>query len=149
MGAGPGMAALPSELPAPVPGRVAVVGPCASGKSVLVERLRALGYDARSCAQEHSYVPDMWQRLSRPQVLVYLDASLPTIAQRRPVHYGEAYWDEQRARLAHARAHCQIYVATDTLGPEGVVRQVLDGLEALGVHPMPKGKPRTGSGLVT
>jgi hypothetical protein len=129
----PGPGAGKPEIPAAVPGRIAVVGPCASGKSELVARLRALGYDVRHCAQEHSYVPDMWQRLSRPQVLVYLDASLGAIGRRRKIDYGEAYLAEQRARLAHARAHCQLYVHTDDLDPEGVLAVAVAGLRGLGV----------------
>ncbi len=122
-------------VPQAVAGRIAVVGPCASGKSELVTRLQALGYDARHCAQEHSYVPDMWQRLSRPQVLIYLDASIAAIARRRNVSYGESYLAVQRARLAHARAHCQIYVDTDGLDPAGVLARVLGRLGELGLNP--------------
>lgn len=125
------------DPPDAIPGRIAVVGPCASGKSELVARLRALGYDARSCAQEHSYVPDMWQRLSRPQVLVYLDASLATIARRRSIDFGASYVAEQQARLAHARAHCHVYVDTQALTLEGVLTTVLDGLRRLGVSVAP------------
>jgi hypothetical protein len=124
-------------LPDAVPGRIAVVGPCASGKSELVARLQALGYEARHCAQEHSYVPDMWQRLSRPQVLVYLDASLQSIAQRRRIDYDAAYLEEQRRRLAHARAHCHIYVDTDLLNLRGVLAAVLRGLRERDIRPAP------------
>ncbi|MEZ4519960.1 MAG: hypothetical protein R3C44_25080, partial [Chloroflexota bacterium] len=85
------------------PLRVAVVGPCASGKSTLIEALRAAGYDARHPAQEHSFVPDMWQRLVSPDVLVYLDLSYAAFRTRRPHHDpGQAYLDEQHRRLAHA-----------------------------------------------
>ena len=55
---------------------IKVVGPCASGKSSLTARLRELGYDAHSAAQDHSYVPDMWQRLNPPDVLIYLDVTV-------------------------------------------------------------------------
>lgn len=126
------------DLPDAIPGRIAVVGPCASGKSELVARLRALGHDARSCAQEHSYVPDMWQRLSRPQVLVYLDVSLETIARRRDIDFGADYLAVQQARLAHARAHCHIYVDTHALSIEGVLGAVLDGLPDRGVSVAPR-----------
>jgi len=119
-----------TDMEKPIPGRIAVVGPCASGKTVLAERLRALGYDARQCAQEHSYVPDMWQRISRPQVLIYLDASLPTIARRQ----GRSDWTparlaEQHHRLRHARQHCHLYLPTDGLSEEEVLEQVLGFLQ--------------------
>jgi hypothetical protein len=118
-----------STNPIPIVGRVAVVGVCASGKSVLVEALRALGYDARHVAQEHSYVPDMWQRLSRPQVLVYLDASLATMRRRRDPSFPVALLEEQQRRLQHARRHCQIYVCTDALTEDQVLAQVVAALE--------------------
>ncbi len=127
--------------PEPVAGRVAVVGVCAAGKSVLVTRLRALGYDARSTAQEHSFVPDMWQRLSRPQVLVYLDVSLPMVRQRRAIDYDQRYLDLQRQRLAHARHHAHINVHTDPLTEEEVCLRVVQALRVHGIEPTMRGEP--------
>jgi RNase adaptor protein for sRNA GlmZ degradation len=112
------------DLREAVPGRVTVVGPCGAGKSELVSRLLALGYEARHCAQEHSYVPDMWQRISRPEILVFLDAAPAVIARRRCAPLDELYLAEERRRLAHARAHCQVYVDTDALDPEQVAAAV-------------------------
>jgi len=110
--------------------RIAVVGPCASGKTELVRALRARGYDARQCVQEHSYVPTMWQHISRPDVLIYLDAELPTIARRRNTDWDERLLMEQRRRLSHARAHCDLYLRTDALSREEVVQAVLDFLKS-------------------
>jgi ABC-type glutathione transport system ATPase component len=129
------MAPLRNSYPAPVPGRVVVVGVCAAGKSTLVALLRAAGYAAQSCAQEHSYVGDMWRRLSRPQALVFLDASLAVSRQRRRASYEPEYIAEQRRRLAHARAHCHVYLFTDDLTPEQVRDRVVMALAALGVEP--------------
>ena len=126
-------------LPEPIKGRIAIVGGCASGKSMLVDRLRARGYDARQCAQEHSYVADMWQRLSRPKVLVYLDVSLEAAKRRRRLDYGRDYLEEQRRRLSHARQHCDIYVDTTHLSEAKVFRQVVLALEALALKPRPEG----------
>ena len=101
--------------------RVKVVGPCASGKSTLVERLRAAGYDAHQCLQEHSYVPDMWRRINPPDVLIFVDARLDTAMRRRPrSDWSPGLLAEQQRRLAHARAHCDLYIATDELTPEQV-----------------------------
>jgi hypothetical protein len=110
--------------------RVKVVGPCASGKSVLAAGLRVLGYDASSAAQDHSYVPDMWQRLNPPDVLIYLDVTLETAHQRGRIGTGwdQAYLDEQKHRLRHARAHCDLYLATDDLTEDQVLALVLDFL---------------------
>ncbi len=65
----------------PVPTRAAivkVVGPCKSGKSTLVAGLRAAGYAARGCGQEHSEAPTMWQRIVPPDYLIFLDVTPQT-----------------------------------------------------------------------
>jgi len=116
---------------------VVVVGPDAAGKSALVERLTALGYNARACAQDHSYVPDMWRRLARPDFLVFLDAWLETIARRRSIDWGQERLDAQQVRLAHARAHCDFYLPTDDLTPHQVVEQVRAALSAAGIEAGP------------
>lgn len=107
--------------------RIKVVGPCASGKSVLVTRLRELGYDAGSAAQDHSYVPDMWQRLNPPDVLIYLDVTLQAAHERGRTGSGwdQAYLDEQHWRLRHARAHCDLYLPTSDLTEAEVLARVL------------------------
>lgn len=119
----------------PVRGRVTVVGVCASGKTALVGGLRGRGYDARHCVQEHSYVPDMWERFSRPEVLVYLDASLRTVQRRRAIEYGAAHLAEQRRRLAHARLHCHVYVQTDALTEAQTLERVIAELHRFGLEP--------------
>jgi len=113
--------------------RVVVVGPDAAGKTELVKRLRALGYNARSCAQDHSYVPDMWQRIARPDFLIYLDAQLETIGRRRAIDWGQGRLDKLNARLAHARAHCDLYLPTDDLAPPEVVDRVQTALSRAGI----------------
>jgi guanylate kinase len=114
---------------------VVVVGPDAAGKSTLVQRLRKAGFDARSCAQDHSYVPDMWRRLSRPGFLIFLDASLETIARRRPIAWGQDRLDALQKRLAHARQHCDLYVDTDEMTPGEVTEFVIRALFAAGITP--------------
>jgi hypothetical protein len=115
--------------------RIKVVGPCASGKSTLANRLKELGYDAGSAAQDHSYVPDMWQRLNPPDVLIYLDVTLATARRRGRVGSGwdQAYLDVQRHRLRHARAHCDLYLPTDGLEEDEILVRVLDFLRQWGV----------------
>ncbi len=103
--------------------RILIVGICSSGKTSLEEGLRRLGYEAHACVQEHSYVPEMWQS-SRPDVLVYLDASLETLRKRGETDLTEAVLAEQRAHLAHARQHCHLYLKTDRLSAEKVLRKV-------------------------
>lgn len=106
-------------------GGIAIVGPCASGKTTLASRLQALGHPARQIAQEHSYVPDMWQRLSRPDVLIFLDASYETCTARKRLNWTRAEYAEQHRRLAHAREHCRVYVNSDRLTADEVLLEVL------------------------
>jgi nicotinamide riboside kinase len=123
-------ASRPPRTPAPLL-RIAVVGPCASGKSSLVSALRAAGYDARHPAQEHSYVRDMWQRLVDPDVLIYLDLSHEAYRQRRPKDdAGPEYLARQRERLAHAREHADLVIDTSELTAEAVWARVMALLEA-------------------
>jgi cytidylate kinase len=105
---------------------IAVVGPCASGKSLLVQALRERGYNAREVAQEHSHVPAMWQRITHPDLLIYLDTSWEVAHQRRPTDAGADWWDELARRLRHARQHADLYIHTDALTPQ----QVLDRVQA-------------------
>ncbi len=108
--------------------RVAIVGPCASGKSTLAAGLRQHGFLARQIAQEHSYVPAMWQRLSRPDALIYLDASYETCTRRKSLDWLPSEHAEQLHRLRHAREYCDIYINTDSLTAEQVLAHALGAL---------------------
>ena len=111
--------------------KVAVVGVCASGKTTLVSALRQFGIDAVDVAQEHSLVPHMWQVITRPDVLIYLDASHDTVRARWP-YRGPVDWvDEQQRRLRHARAHADLVISVDQLTPQQVLARVLNALEAI------------------
>ena len=117
-----------SELEAS-PLRIAIVGPCASGKTTLAHVLREAGYVVRQPAQEHSYVQTMWQRLVQPDVLIYLDVDYEAICRRRPkMGGGPERLHEQHERLAHARAHCDLYLDTSSLTPDEVRDYVVDRL---------------------
>jgi hypothetical protein len=112
---------------------IKVVGPCASGKSVLTARLRELGFDAQSAAQDHSYVPDMWLRLNPPDVLIYLDVTTEAARRRGHVSAGwdQSYLDQQHERLSHARVHCDLYLPTDDLSESEVLDHVVEFLQQL------------------
>jgi guanylate kinase len=109
---------------------IGVVGPCAAGKSTLITGLTQLGYRARHIAQEHSYVKDMWQRLTNPDVLVFLDVSYLNTRQRRKLDWTEADWQEQQHRLQHARENADLYLDTDKLSAEQVLNQVAEFVRA-------------------
>jgi len=77
----------------------------------------------------------MWRQLSRPEVLVYLDASLSVVRGRLRVTYDESREREQRRRLAHARRHCDVFVRTDSLTEDQVLERVVSALDRVGVRP--------------
>jgi adenylate kinase len=105
--------------------RVVIVGVCASGKTTLVKALRDLGIDAHNVAQEHSGIKKLWLKKC-PDVLVMLDASLPVILTRRQVPWGEERLIMQRERLKDARQNADLFLQTDKLNKEQVLKQVLD-----------------------
>lgn len=112
---------------------VGIVGPCGAGKSTLADALQARGYLCRHIAQEHSYVPYMWQRITDPDVLIYLHASFRTCTSRRQLAWSEDDYQEQLRRLEHARQHANLHIETDALSPQGVCSRALYFLESFGL----------------
>lgn len=120
---------------------ITIVGPCASGKSTLGERLRRQGYNVRTAAQEHSYVPSMWQ-MSNPDYLIYLDVGIDTLRRRRgSPRWSEHEWQAQQERLAHARQHADLYIATDSLSPDEVEARAKALLQTKAVQPKQRSAP--------
>jgi deoxyadenosine/deoxycytidine kinase len=109
------------------PLHIVIVGPCASGKTTLVRGLWARGYSgARVVAQEHSGVIDLWKRRGQPDVLIYLDAQLDTIAARqRRTDWTHDYLSEQLRRLSSAWTACDLYLPTDDLTPQEVLDRIV------------------------
>jgi adenylate kinase family enzyme len=103
---------------------IGVVGPCSAGKSTLIGALKEKGYPARHIAQEHSFVPDMWQRLVNPWVLIYLDVSYQESMRRRPLDMSKAEFEEQVQRLSNALEHADYYIYTDGFTPQQVLNAV-------------------------
>lgn len=128
---------------------VKIVGVSAAGKSTLVAGLRQLGYNARPVAQEHSHVPDMWQRIRPPSWLIFLDVDLTSQGKRRPdVSWNELWRRTELKRLAHARSHADLVIDTSHLSPEKVLNQAVNFLRVSSVQAAPgplAELPRTGS----
>jgi cytidylate kinase len=120
----------PPGIPKPL---IGIVGPCGAGKSTLAAGLQQKGYRARAIVQEHSFVKDMWQRLTRPDVLIFLQASCSVGGKRRQMKWTESEWEEQQRRLVHAREHADFHLATDSLGIEEVLDLVLGFLQDRGL----------------
>jgi cytidylate kinase len=107
---------------------IGVVGPCGSGKSTLIAGLEGHGYRCRHIAQEHSYVQAMWQIISQPDILIYLNSSFQTSTARRRLDWQEKDYNEQLRRLAHAREHADLAIDTDDRTPANVLQIALDFL---------------------
>lgn len=111
---------------------IGVVGPCGAGKSTLIAGLEARGYTCRHIAQEHSYVQDMWKRITNPDLLIFLDASFEVSTARRKLNWLERDHVEQERRLNHARQNADLIIETDFLLPEEVLGRALSFLEKHG-----------------
>jgi hypothetical protein len=116
--------------------RVGIVGPCTAGKSTLIGNLYGSpGIELRHIAQEHSYVQTMWQRISHPDWLIFLDVSYPASLERKNLDWTPAEYQEQQRRLAHAREHADFYISTDGLTSLQVAEKVRNFL--VQVHVLP------------
>ena len=120
------MLAIDIALPSRV---IGIVGPCSSGKSTLIAGLRGLGISARHIAQEHSYVPSMWEHMVHPDILIYLDVSYQVSMDRRPLDMSQSEFIEQQSRLLHARHHANFYLHTDNLTSQDVLGKVTSFLQ--------------------
>jgi len=110
---------------------IGVVGVCASGKSTLIKALTAQGYRCRHIAQEHSYVPDMWQRLTKPDILIFLEVSYEKTLERKKLNWTRAEYETQLHRLRHAFEHAEIHIDTESLDPRQLVERVTAELTSL------------------
>ena len=110
---------------------VGVVGVCASGKSTLIKGLAQIGFSMKHIAQEHSYVKDMWKRITNPDALIFLDASFPVTLSRRQFNWTEEDWIEQQRRLIHARQNADLVINTDYLSVDEVLQSAIKFIENL------------------
>jgi hypothetical protein len=62
----------------------------------------------------------MWQRITDPDILIFLAASFPVCTARRRLSWLESDYLEQLRRLSHAREHADLFIQTDDLTIEGV-----------------------------
>jgi len=108
---------------------IGVVGPCGSGKSTLIAGLEQHGYRCRHIAQEHSYVQQMWQIITHPDVLIFLKCSFENSTTRRKLNWLRADHEEQLQRLSHAYEHADIIIDTNELIPDEVLARALDFLK--------------------
>ena len=109
--------------------RIGIVGACGSGKSELARRLKTRGFSVRHIAQEHSFAPNMWQHITNPDILIFLEVSYLITMARKNFNWTEREYQQQIERLAHAHQHADLHIDTNALTPEEVLARVLDFLE--------------------
>jgi cytidylate kinase len=109
---------------------IGIVGPSKAGKSTLQKGLTRLGYRCRHIAQEHSFVPSMWNVVGKPDVLIYLDVSFENTLQRGQPKWKETDFQEEHSRLKQAKEHADLIVSTDDISAEEVLTRVLAFLES-------------------
>lgn len=109
--------------------KIAVVGPCASGKSTLVTRLLENGYDAHAIAQEHSAVRDLWKSRN-PDILIALDVPLEVVRQRRSPDWLEAVYERQHKRLRNAYDAADVIIDTGQHDADTVFAMTEDAIKA-------------------
>ncbi len=103
---------------------IVVVGPCASGKTTLVNGLRSHGYRAMVIGQEHSEIPSLWRR-AEPDVAIGLMVDLATVRRRRSAGWSESIFRRQQARLREAYAQADLILDTTVLDPEQTLATVV------------------------
>lgn len=107
--------------------RIAVVGPCASGKTTLVDALVAHGYQAYAVGQEHSIIRDLWNRRD-PDLLIALDLDLEVVRQRRSPTWPAEIYAAQHERLQPAFEAADLFIDTGEHDIESTVRMALEFL---------------------
>ena len=91
--------------------------------------IKAVDDKAHEVAQEHSLVPDMWRRITRPHLMVYLDVSPGVACRRRSMDAPPRWWARAACRLELARQEADLYILTDALTPQEVLERTLRFLE--------------------
>ncbi|MGE5073923.1 MAG: hypothetical protein ACM3MF_10890 [Anaerolineae bacterium] len=74
-------------------------------------------------------MPYMWQRITNPDLLIFLDATFPVCTERRRLNWTQADFDEQLRRLSHARQHADLVIDTSALAVAEVLQAALDFLQ--------------------
>ncbi len=87
--------------------------------------MKQAGIEIHHIAQEHSFVPYMWQRITNPDVLIFLDVTFEQSARRKRLNWNFDEYAEQQRRLGHAREHADYYLLTDPYTEAQVLQLVL------------------------
>ena len=109
------------------PRRIVVVGPCAAGKTTLVDALVDLGYSAYAVAQEHSIIRDLWARRN-PDVVIALDLDLAVVRERRSPTWSGDIYARQHERLQPAFEAADLFINTGEHDIESALGMTLEHL---------------------
>lgn len=109
---------------------IGLVGPCKSGKTEIRKSLEYQGFRCRHISQEHSFVPNMWQKISQPDILIFLDVDYHHTLLRGLI-WDEKDYQDQLTRLEHARSHADLLIDTNTLSIDEVLDKILFYLKSL------------------
>jgi deoxyadenosine/deoxycytidine kinase len=90
-----------------------------------------MGYAARNVAQEHSFVPTLWQRKGMPDLLVFLEVSYDNTLKRSTLRWIESDYERQLERLKHARENADLIIDTNILSQDEVLKVILDAIQKL------------------
>lgn len=71
----------------------------------------------------------MWQRISQPDILIFLEVSFSVSQQRRTLNWNYSDFEEQQKRLTHARLHANLTIHTDDFSIDEILTTVLDFLQ--------------------
>ncbi len=74
-------------------------------------------------------MPSMWQKITNPDLLIFLNSSFEVSTRRRKLNWTEADYTEQQRRLTHARQHADLLLETDSLTPAEVLTNVMEFLK--------------------
>ena len=107
---------------------IAIVGPCKSGKSTLLNGLLEYGFNARQVAQEHSFAPSMWEQITNPDILVFLQCTYENTVLRG-LNWTQTEYDHQQPRLEHARKYADLILKTDISSPQEILKKVINFLD--------------------
>ena len=108
---------------------IGIVGPCKSGKSTLRENLKNLNWNARQIAQEHSFVADMWRRITNPDILIYLDVDYENTIKRSNLNWKPKDLKEQKNRLKNAISEADLIIDTSSLSIQEVLTKATSFLK--------------------
>ncbi len=89
-----------------------LVGVCASGKTTISRLLNAQGIRARSIAQEHSSVQNLF-RHGEASLVVLLCADWESVHRRRRLSFDREFYRTEWRRLSQARQEANLVVHTD------------------------------------